>query len=61
MLSNGLAKTSSFDSELLNRYFTSGWAYDLQGEGERGLKVLEEQALLYQLIRRPRVDAIPVG
>jgi len=61
MLSNGLAKTSSFDSELLHRYFTSGWAYDLDDESELGLKVLEEQALLYQLIRRPRLDVLPVG
>lgn len=61
MLSSGLVKTSSFDSELLHRYFTSGWAYDLHGEGEHGLKVLEEQALIYQLIHRPRLDAMPVG
>lgn len=58
MLADGVARTSDYDSQFLYKYFATGWRYDLGPKEQEGLKLLEEHALRYQLIQRPRFDGM---
>jgi chorismate dehydratase len=57
-LSDGVARTSPYDGTVLYDYFATSWRYHLGSEGEEGLKVLEQQAHVYQLIRQPRLGKV---
>jgi predicted solute-binding protein len=53
-LADGIAATSHYGSERLYDYFASHWAYHLGEEGREGLRVLEELATEYDLVRGGR-------
>ncbi len=58
LLSDGVARTSPHEGTVLYDYFATSWRYHLGGEEEEGLKVLEQYAFEYQLIRQLRLEKV---
>ena len=54
-LADGIAQTTQYDGELLYDYFINSWEYNLSDEAVEGLKVFEELALRYDLLRHGRM------
>lgn len=58
-LAGGIAQTTGHDVDLLYSYLTNCWEYQLTDMGKESLKVFENYALRYDLIRESRL--VPVA
>lgn len=56
LLSDGLARTSSFEPHFLKRCFETSWGFDLGARGDEGLRLLESLSLEYRLIHSTRLE-----
>jgi chorismate dehydratase len=56
LVAASIARTTSYDSEFLHRYLSGGFGYNMGTPEAEGLRRLEDYALQYRLIRRPRVE-----
>jgi chorismate dehydratase len=54
-LADGIAATTPYDGESIYDYLTNCWEYQLTDAAREGLRVFEEYALKYDLIRSPRL------
>lgn len=54
-LATGIAQTTQYDGELLYDYFINSWEYHLSDEAKESLRVFEELALRYDLLRDGRI------
>jgi len=60
-LADGISHTTQYNPELIYDYLTNCWEYQLSAEAREGLKVFEEYALRYDLIRRSRLSEVTAG
>lgn len=56
VLANGLASTTPYDPGFLHDHLSTRWGYQLGGTGLEGLKLLEDYARRYKLIRKRRLE-----
>jgi predicted solute-binding protein len=55
-LADGIAQTTQYDGEMLYDYFVNSWEYNLSDEAVESLKVFEEHAKHYDLVRHGRFE-----
>ncbi|UCG50994.1 MAG: hypothetical protein JSW58_12435 [Candidatus Latescibacterota bacterium] len=60
-ISTEVARAAPFDGQFMRRFYNAGWSYNLGGEEEEGLRVLEKFAHHYQLLQTRRLEKEPVG
>lgn len=61
LLADGIAATTPYDGPFLYDYLSTSWRFQLGKDGEEGLRVLEESALEYQLVRDRRLERVLTG
>lgn len=59
LVAENAARTMACDSQFFRRFLSGEFGYDMGPAEEDGLKLLEDYALQYQLIRRPRAEPRP--
>lgn len=57
-LCEGIADTSQYDAGVLYDYLTSCWSYDFGPDEHKGLRVLEDYAMHYDLMRKRRFEKV---
>jgi chorismate dehydratase len=60
-LADGVARTTQFEGEVIYDYLSNCWDYHLTEKVVEGLRVFEEYALRYDLIRHARLDHVATG
>lgn len=58
-LADGISMTSQFPGELIYDYLSNCWEYQLTAEVMEGLKLFDDYALRYDLIRHSRLSGVP--
>jgi chorismate dehydratase len=59
-LSDGIARSSPHNGEMIYDYLTNCWDYQLGPEGLKGLRTLEDYAARYDLIRHGRISKVTI-